>query len=249
MPLGVTTHTDYSIDNDWSGHRRFVTATTDPNLNVTTQYVDYDGRQVQVTDANGGITLMHYDNLGQLLWTRDPEEFTTYYGYDNLGRLEYRDHPDAGYTSYTYDNAGNLLEENNPLGYINYDYTYYRPVHKRYSYMTGNDVKYEYGTSGNDRGRLWHVIDGSGSYECHYDALGNVVDETRTIALPWHDEVYQFRMLYDYDSWGRMLSMVYPDDEKITYNYQWGGDLQSMYGDKNGDARTYIKQIRYNAYG
>lgn len=38
--------------------------------------------------------------------------------------------------------------------------------------------------------------DGSGSYECHYDKLGNVTDETRTIALPQHGEVYQFRMLY-----------------------------------------------------
>jgi len=252
MPLGVTTHTDYSIDNDWSGHRRFYTKVTDPNGHVTQQYADYDGRQVQVTSDSNGIdatTLMHYDNLGQHLWTRDPEGFTTYYGYDNLGRLEYRDHPDAGTTRYRYDPAGNLVEENNPLGQIYYDYTYYRPVHKRYSYMTGNDVTYEYGTSGNDRGRLWRITDGSGSYECHYDALGNVMDETRTIALPQHGAVYQFKMHYDYDSWGRMLTMTYPDSERIKYEYQWGGDLYAMYGDKNGDSRTYIKGICYNAYG
>ena len=36
---------------------------------------------------------------------------------------------------YTYDNAGNLLEEQNPLGEIFYDYTYYRVLNKRY-YMT-----------------------------------------------------------------------------------------------------------------
>ncbi|MCR5193609.1 MAG: hypothetical protein K6D59_09925 [Bacteroidales bacterium] len=35
-----------------------------------------------------------------------------------------------------------------------FDYTYYRPRHKRYSYMTGNDVKYSYGTSGNETGRF-----------------------------------------------------------------------------------------------
>ena len=50
--------------------------------------------------------------------------------------------------------------------------------------MTGNDVTYEYGTSGNDRGRLWRITDGSGMYECRYDKLGNVTEETRTIALP-----------------------------------------------------------------
>ena len=36
---------------------------------------------------------------------------------------------------YTYDNAGNLVEEQNPLGEIFYDYTYYRVLNKRY-YMT-----------------------------------------------------------------------------------------------------------------
>jgi len=249
MPLGVTTQTAYSIGNDLSGHRRFVTTTTDPNSNVTTQYTDYDGHQVQMTDANGGITRMHYDNLGQLDSTSDPEGFKTTYFYDQLGRMTKRIHPDAGETRYTYDNAGNLLEEINPLGQINYDYTYYRPMHRRYNYMTGNDVTYTYGTSGTETGRPVRVVDGSGMYECKYDALGNVTDETRTIALPQHSEVYQFRMLYQYDSWGRMLTMTYPDGEEITYTYQWGGDLYAMDGIKNGDARTYIKGISYNTYG
>ncbi len=247
--LGVTTQYYYNVANDATNHRRFYTEVTDPNGNITKQYTDYDGRQVQVTDANGGITLMHYDNLGQLVSTSDPEGFSTSYFYDLLGRMTKRIHPDAGETRYTYDPAGNLVEENNPLGQIYYDYTYYRPVHRRYSYMTGNDVTYTYGTSGTETGRPVRIVDGSGMYECKYDALGNVTDETRTIALPQHGEVYQFRMLYQYDSWGRMLTMTYPDNEEITYTYQWGGDLYAMDGIKNGDARTYIKGISYNMYG
>ena len=47
-PLGVTTQAAYSIGDDQSGHRRFVTTMTDPNGNVTTQYADYGGRKVQV---------------------------------------------------------------------------------------------------------------------------------------------------------------------------------------------------------
>ena len=123
------------IDIDRSGHRRFVTTTTDPNGNITTQYADYEGRKVQVTDAAGGITLMHYDNLGQLVSTSDPEGFPTAYEYDLFGRMTKRTHPDAGETRYTYDPAGNLTKETNPLGEINYDYTYYRLLKKRY-YMT-----------------------------------------------------------------------------------------------------------------
>ena len=45
----------------------------------------------------------------------------------------FRIHPDAGENRYTYDNAGNLLTEVNPLGQINFDYTYYRVLQKRYS--------------------------------------------------------------------------------------------------------------------
>ena len=103
--------------------------------------------------------------------------------------------------------------------------------------MTGNDVTYEYGTSGNDKGRLVFVTDGSGSY--------GVTDEIRTIALPHNgDEVYRFHMGYTYDSWGRMHTMTYPDGEEITYSYQWGGDLLSMNGNN-----PYINEIRYNAFG
>ena len=123
----------------------------------------------------------------------------------------FRIHPDAGENRYTYDNAGDLLKENDHLGQINYDYTYYRVLQKRYNNMTGNDVTYTYGTSGTETGRPVRIVDGSGMYECTYDKLGNVTDETRTIALPQHGEVYQFRMLYQYDSWGRVNTIVYPD--------------------------------------
>ena len=116
--------------------------------------------------------------------------------------------------------------------------------------MTGNDVTDEYDTNGNGRGRVWRITDGSGMCEYKYDKLGNVTDEIRTIALPYsNSEVYSFHMDYTYDSWGRMYKMIYPDGEKITYTYQWGGDLHSMHGSKNSNDRTYIREIQYNSFG
>ena len=248
MPLGIRTYMAYSIGDDQSGTRCFITTTRDPNNKITTQYTDYEGRQTQVIDANGGITIMKYDNLGQLIDVADPEDFHTSYGYDNFGRLVGRNHPDAGSTNYAYDPAGNIIYESNPLGEIYYDYTYYRLVQKRYSNIDQNNVTYIYGNSGNENGRIQNITDGSGSYECFYDDLGNVIEEHRAIAVPGVYEVYNFRMNYTYDSWGRMRTMVYPDGETVNYRYTWGGDLEGMDGN-NGDYIEYIRNISYNGYG
>ena len=115
--------------------------------------------------------------------------------------------------------------------------------------MTGNNVTYTYGTSGTSKGRPIHISDGTGSHELTYDALGNVTAETRTIVLPNSHEEFSLTMNYEYDSWGRMLSITYPDGEEVSYTYQWGGDLSAMQSVMGVNTRTYIGQIQYNDYG
>ena len=115
--------------------------------------------------------------------------------------------------------------------------------------MPGNDVTYTYGTGGTGRGRPVRIEDGTGRRELVYDALGNVVSETRTIALPGTVSQYRLTTGYVYDSWGRMLSMTYPDGEVVTYGYGWGGDLATMVGDKDAEHHDYVTGITYNAYG
>ena len=247
--MNYTTMKQYDVLNDASSHRRFTVSVKDPNNHTTVQFSDYDGRQVQVTDALGGITRMTYDALGQLLFSTDPENFTTAYTYDKLGHLTKRVHPDAGTTQYSYDAAGNMTHESNPLGDIFYDYTYQRLARKRYSDIVENNVTYTYGTGGTSQGRLVRIEDGTGIRELEYDALGNVTGEVRTIALPGIGNVYTFATGYRYDSWGRMMTMTYPDGEVVTYTYGFGGDLYSMYGDKGSDHYDYVTSIRYNNFG
>ncbi len=115
--------------------------------------------------------------------------------------------------------------------------------------MTENAAYYEYGTNGTDTGRPVWIEDGSGRYECHYDALGNVTSEVRSVIMPDDSIAYRFKMQYRYDSWGRMLSMTYPDSETVSYTYQWGGDLYAMHGYKSGNYRPYIIQTTYNTLG
>ena len=244
LPLSTTTRNSYDIEN-----RLFKTEITDPNGHITTQYSDYNGKQVKVIDALGGVTLMTYDNLGQLLTSQNPEGFTTEYRYDGLGRMISRIHPDAGFTGYSYDIAGNVVKESNMLGDIYYDYSYNRLTNKRYSSLSENNVIYTYGNSGTETGRLIQVEDGTGIRNFEYDALGNIIRESRMISAPGLENVYNFTMGYSYDSWGRMLNMIYPDGEEVTYNYTFGGDLVAMYGVKNDEYRDYVKNITYNDFG
>ena len=61
---------------------------------------------------------------------------------------------------------------------------------------TINDVTYTYGTASNTAtnacGRLLRVDDGTGYQTFAYDRLGNVAENTRAIALPFEDSVYNF---------------------------------------------------------
>ena len=197
----------------------------------------------------GGVTKMAYDALGQLLSSSDPEDFSTTYTYDRLGHLTERVHPDAGTTQYVYDAAGNMTQEITPLGNIFYSYTYQRLAQKRYSNIVENNVTYIYGTYGTSRGRPVLIEDGTGERALSYDALGNVIEEKRIIALPGFEKVCVFSTGYQYDSWGRMLTMTYPDGEVVTYAYNYGGDLRTMYGDKGSDHYDYVTGITYNDFG
>ena len=55
-------------------------------------------------------------------------------------------------------------------------------------------------------------------------------------------------MNFDYDSWNRILTMEYPDGEKVDYKYNVGGLLSSMKGFKGNAAYPYIDSIQYNKF-
>ncbi len=112
-----------------------------------------------------------------------------------------------------------------------------------------NNVTYTYGQTGSEKSRLVMVSDGTGERIFEHDALGNVIREQRTIAVPGCSGVYTFQTYYTYDSWGRILDMTYPDGEVVTYDYTYGGDLVSMYGDKGLEHHDYVTDITYNDYG
>lgn len=71
-------------------------------------------------------------------------------------------------------------------------------------------------TATNACGRLLRVDDGTGYHIFSYDKLGNISENIRTFALPFEDSVYNFRMMFEYDSWYRVQRIVYPDSEVVS---------------------------------
>ena len=77
---------------------------------------------------------------------------------------------------------------------------------------------------------------------------GNISENIRTFALPFEDSVYNFRMMFEYDSWGRTTSITYPDGETVSYDYDRGGQLFRMYNAQL-TMYNYLDSVLYDKFG
>ena len=98
-------------------------------------------------------------------------------------------------------------------------------------------------------GKLDSIIDHSGVQTFKYGSMGEVTAQTRIYRLPFMEQSVAITTEFEYDSWGRTLNMTYPDGEKLTYEYDYGGQLKKMYGEKGNEKYTYIDSIEYDKFG
>ena len=252
LPGEIVTSMDYGLES-FGGKRLLSTKTTDPLDNAVTVLKGTMGQRIAQTDPDGHITVFEYDCIGQLTKSTDPDGHETQYRYDMLGRMFHRHHPDAGDDSYEYDPAGNLTRHTNAAGeYLDYVYHYNQLTDILYSQYPENNVHYGYGTAANADinavGKIIFQEDASGWQIFKYGKLGEVIENIRTFALPFENQPYTFRMQYEYDSYNRIQTMTYPDGEEVHYEYNLGGMLEKMSGNKNGVQYTYIDSIAYNEF-
>ena len=255
LPDGATTRMDYSIAN-LDGKYVFLTRTIDANGVFNETYADYRGLTLKsIADAPyiAATTNLVYNTLGELVSVTDPCDAITTYTYDMLGRCVSRNHPDAGTDNYVFDLAGNLTQEQKADGQsISYTYQYGRLTDVAFSANPENDIHYRYGSLGDGVNGAGHVVkmeDESGYARYSYDAMGNVSENCRTFALAAEDNAYTFIMNTEYDTWGRTLSITYPDKERVSYAYDFGGNLKSVSSAKNGNDKSLVDSIRYDKFG
>ncbi|WP_105970589.1 SpvB/TcaC N-terminal domain-containing protein [Streptomyces geranii] len=262
LPDGTVSTQRYGFGTDRSGETRFETVATDAKENRTSAYTDVRQQKTAVREPGAKKddapiwTSYEYDALGQLTKVRDNRNNTTRSEYDDFGRRTAVDTPDTGRTTTVYDPAGNVVRTitanlAKKHKAIEYKYDFNRLEEVRYPVFKDNNVRYTYGDPGakhNAAGRLTKIEDAAGVVKREYGPLGEVVEETRTLPGPLHTTSV-FTTGYRYDSFGRVLSLTYPDGERLAYTYDSGGQVTAATGTKKHHSYDYLTSLDYDKFG
>ena len=255
LPDNSTTTTAYTVDN---GSHALVTTVTDALHNVQATHTNGSGKTVKTIQKSGPdgeiTTSFEYDGIQRLVRVTDTEGNVTTSTYDMGDRRTEVNHPASGITSFTYDALGNVLTKQTANlakegKFITYDYDYQRLTGINYPDHPENNVKYYYGgrnASQNRIGRLMLREDGTGAIEYFYGKMGEVTKTRRTMIVP-NQAIATYVTQWTYDSHNRLLEMIYPDEEKITYSYNLGGQLERVHGYKSY-GYDYVSKIGYDKF-
>ena len=255
LPDNAETKTEYSTD---AGSNALVTTVTDALGNRQATYTDGSGKTVKTEQLSGpdGIitTSFEYDGIDRLVKVTDTEGNVTTSVYDMGDRRTEVNHPASGITTFTYDALGNVLTKQTAYlkkegKTINYEYDYGRLMAINYPDHPENNVKYHYGginSSYNRIGRLMLREDGSGAIEYYYGKMGEILKTVRTLIVP-NQAVATYVTQWKYDSHNRLLEMIYPDEEKVTYGYNLGGQVDHVRGYKSY-GYDYVNKIGYDKF-
>jgi RHS repeat-associated protein len=228
-------------------------------------YRRFDERLAAVEEHAGSqinTTRYLYDPVGELRTIVDAKGNETAVDYDRLGRRTQLRSPDSGTTSFEYDDMGNLVSRQTAnlraaRQFVTYEYDFNQLISVHYPAST--ELKYEYGPPGapeNGAGRVVRVVDDAGFESRGYGRLGEVVRSTRTVKpLKPNDSPRTFETRFSFDPFGRMLSLTYPDGERLDYTYDGGGLVSRAVGNrpatKHYDAATevYVDALTYDEFG
>ena len=258
LPDGSKSQVSYDINTDYAGRQMLETTFTDELGKTKKTYADIKGRTTTVKETNSTgdiITSFKHDAVGNIVEVRDTKGNLTKSTYDDFGRRTKLEHPDSGISNYEYDLAGNLISRTNANNQtVAYEYDFNRLKAVNYPDFPENNVKYFYGKAkdqatmdNNAVGRLTYQTDATGTQMFKYGKLGELIYNRRSVAVPGAG-VYWFDTTWEYDTWNRVKSIIYPDGEKVKYTYNQGGNLKSMASVKDGFAQNIIDDLGYDKF-
>jgi len=262
FPHGAVTRMAYGFST-LDGVERLAHTRTDANGKSTLFYDDVQGNVVGIRQTNtiaGAartlITRYAYDALQQLTAVTDPEGNVTQIENDTLGRRVAIVSPDSGRTEMRFTPAGDLgAKVTANLAAQGRQIRYLRTFHRldRIDYPSMPDVLFTYGgpgAPGYSADRITSVTDESGVEQRSYDRLGNLAQSVRTAtSLNGTSPKGPYTTTSRYDSFGRLLSMVYPDGEQVTWGYDAGGKVKTAAGVQAGVRFEYLRHQGYDEFG
>ena len=249
-PDGSSSTFLYGFDGSHLGKMLFKTTTTDANHHSSTELKDVNGTPWAVKAAGQPFVYFDYNAAGDNIrvYSSIANDWERIYTYDLLGRkLTYTE----GNIVENYAYTGNLLTlhtqqyyDNNVSTPVTSQTTYTYNAHRLQS-VNGQDevpVVYHY----DNYGRVDTLYDESGLVCYQYGNMGEITRETRIYTVPFLANIIALNTQFEYDSWGRILNINYPDNEEVNYSYNFGGQLERIANNQN---YTYLDSVQYNKFG
>jgi len=177
--------------------------------------------------ASYNETKLSYDDSGNLIYTKDPTGEATTYEYDEMGRVIATHYPDGtverkdltpgGLPEFIFRRDGNV---------VRYSYDSLMRVKDVYFAGSANNKKhFVYDDAGqvswaNNTGYDGTVV----TTERDYDAAGRLTYENSTV------RGVKYTTICQYDLFGRMSNLTYPDSTKVAYSYDPLDQITSVQG-------------------
>ncbi|MBT4936678.1 RHS repeat-associated core domain-containing protein, partial [Candidatus Peregrinibacteria bacterium] len=183
---------------------------------------DTNNNLIRVTDPQGNFRILKYDFQGNLLSEED---------------LHSPSLSDVKKKQYTYDDNGNLIRFKNQANEkIVYEYDELDRITKEQLFSDSESVNFFYDTADYGIGKIAQIETPYIKKIFSYDILGRIVKEERVL------EEQSYFTNFSYDVLGNILSILYPDNTRISYNYNnLGLPEKILYEEK-----VLIKNIEYN---
>ncbi len=199
----------------------------------------FDGVQhlIRETNQEGAQVNLTRNGQGDVTSYQDPRAITTSDVRNGFGEVIQEISPDAGTTSFVRDERGLVTQETDGRGVIT-NMTYDaagRVLSETYPASPSENVSYTYDdvAAGNKGiGRLTRIADGSGTTEFVYNALGQVLRNTRVIAGQ------SYVTNYTYTKTGKVTLMTYPSGRAVDVSFNTNRKVMAV-TTKAANASTY----------
>jgi RHS repeat-associated protein len=220
---------------------------------------DLNDQVTKVTDSQNNVKGFEYDGLKRKTFMNDPDRGVMRWNYDEASNLKETTDAKEQRITYTYDGANRMLTEKYHDGLPLPSWRFSQPSSQL---STTCQVVYHYdspvsdlpqgdnttATARNVQGQLVWIEDLSGEEHNSYDSRGRVEWTVKRIpdlvflssSNYQTSQLVSYRTGFAYDSLDRLMNLVYPDNDKVNYEYNDRMLLRRIPGGPHGNIISNI---------